>query len=332
MARRALPSATDSNNAETQRNWRATLSDWGSVLRGIADPANAQLGEWFGKLPASTATVNLQVWGGVAIWRITAGWAMIAALIAGGGLLQWSALDYARMILLWLLVDPLWGALWRMAGGRNHLLSLRTGDDQTVRTETLRLPYVVENSPAAQLLSLDESNAVPWLVRIALPTMAIALVVASAVSMWAALLTLAMVVVAAAGWTWRRTLNLPPLLLHAVTLVFMPWLLTMLVLNVTPGSERWGVVLVLGLLWTLHAWGETHVGVWGGNRFGWLLLAVSEVAIALLLVIDKAPVYLPFFAILLLPGWMRALRGQSAAGLSIWWLAAMLVSAVAVGL
>jgi hypothetical protein len=258
MAGQALPSTEiggDTAPAQRPAGWRGTLKQWGRSLRGFADPSARQtLGEWYGKLPPSTATVNLQVWGGVAIWRITAGWVMVAAIIAAGGLAQLSTLDFARIVLLWLLVDPLWGALWRMAGGRNHLLSLRTGDDQTPTTETLRLPYVTENSPAGQLLSLDESNAIPWLVRIALPTTVVALVVASVLGLWAVLLTLFMVVVAAAGWTWRRTLHLPPLAFHAVALALLPWLLALPELGIAPGSERWGLLLALGILWMLHAW------------------------------------------------------------------------------
>jgi len=341
MARQALPStkAADTGiagsevTAQTPGGWRGTLKQWGRMLRGFADPsARQRLGEWYGKLPPSTATVNLQVWGGVAIWRITAGWVLVAAIVAAGGLMQWATLDFARIVLLWLLVDPLWSALWRMAGGRNHLLSLRTGDDETPTTEALRLPYVTENSPAGQLLSLDESNAIPWLVRIALPTSVVALIVAGALGMWATILTGVMVVVAAAGWTWRRTLHLPPLALHAVALGLLPWILALLVLDVAPGTERWGLLFALGILWTLHCWAEAHVGVWGSSSFSTALFAVAEIGIGLLLVIDKSPVYIPFVAILFLPGWLRILRREPVTGISIWWLAALLVSAVAVGL
>lgn len=335
MARQAVPSTeiAGAENPQSSSGWRGRLAQGRNALRQLTDPSARQaLGEWYGKLPPGTATVNVQVWGGVAFWRITSGWMMVAALIAAGALAQWGALAFVRVVLLWLLVDPLWGALWRLAGGRNHLLSLRTGDDHTLTSETLRLPYVASNSPAGQLLSLDESNAVPWLVRIALPTTAVALLVASALGMAAVMLTLLMVVVAAAGWTWRRTLHLPPLALHAVVLGLLPWLLALLEMQVLPGSEHWGILFALGLLWTLHCWAEAHVFVWGVTPFAAVLFAVAEVGIALLLVIDKAPVYLPFVVILFLPGWLRLLRKESLSGLSIWWLAALLTSAAALGL
>lgn len=290
----------------------------------------AAWGEWYGNLPPSTASINLQIWGGLALWRVTAGWVMIAALIASGGALTSETMTLGSVVLLWLLVDPLWGALWRLAGGRNHLLSLRTGDDQATTGEKLRLPYVGEDSPAAQLLSLDESNAVPWLVRIAIPEAFVALLVSVALGMDAVVATLVVGGLAAAGWTWRRTLHLPPLLLHSIVLVLIPWLLTLLVVGVAEGA--WSGLIALALIWSLHGWGEAHLGVWGGNRFGLALLAIAEVALAILLIVEKAPLFVPVIAILFLPAWLKSFRGEPLQGVSIWWLAALLVSAFAIGL
>ncbi len=282
---------------------------------------------WRGNMPAATATLNTQIWADAAPWRLTAGWVVAAGLLAGGVLQQWQNLDGKAVLLLWLLADLLWGALWRMAGGRTAILGLGAAPSDGA----LRLPYMQGNSPAAQLLSLDERNSLPYLVRVALPTLLVTLLVAAALGTPALIFTGLLMATTVGGWILRRTLQTPPLLLHAVAMVTLPWLLALLQFGATPGSALSSAALSLGLLWTLHAWAEARVNVWQMDRLALWLMGVAQVGLLLLLVINKTPIWAPIVAILLLPTWLRALRRQPVVGLSGWWLAAFVVSAVALG-
>lgn len=285
-------------------------------------------GRWRGNMPPSSATLNAQFWADAAPWRLTAGWVALAGLLAGGALQRWQAFDAREVLLLWLLVDLLWGAVWRLAGGRTTILGLGAGSGDSA----LRLPYMQGNSPAAQLLSLDERNSLPYLVRVALPTLVINLAVAAALDVPALLCTVAVVGVTLGGWILRRTLQTPPLLLHAVALVFLPWLLTLLKFGTQPDGGVWAAALALGMLWTLHAWAEARNAVWQKDRLAVWLMVAAQVGLLLLLVINKTPIWAPIVAILLLPTWLRTLRKQPLTGLSGLWMAAFLVSALALGL
>jgi hypothetical protein len=305
---------------------------------------------WTGRLPPASATVGAQFWVEASPARLTAGWVFLAALLAAGAFDGGRPLDWPRLVLLWLLVDPLWGTLWRMAGGRNHLLPLRTA--ATVEG-TLRLPYLQPNSPAAQLLGLDERHSFPYIMRVAVPALAVALVVATVLGVPALLGTLAVLLAAVGGWILRHTLTLPPLLFHAVVLVGLPWLLTLWEMDAGPGSAGWPAALAVGALWTLHGWGEARVATWGRDRLALLLLAAAEIGLGLVFVINRTPIWLPVLGALVLPVWLRwfqfgrasaadnasATGNASAAGtgsqmeggLALWWLAALLVSALALG-
>jgi hypothetical protein len=74
---------------------------------------------------SSAATVNAHFWLGQFPWRITAGWSMIAALLAAGALWRPWDLAWRDVVLLWLLADPIWGSLWRLAAGRMELPAQR---------------------------------------------------------------------------------------------------------------------------------------------------------------------------------------------------------------
>ena len=299
---------------------------WGEPLargwRALTAPQ-----QWTGRLPAHSATLNVQLWADAAPWRFTAGWSLVGGLLAGGALQRWQSLNWQHLVLLWLLVDLLWGALWRLAGGRTNLLPLRAGSQNAA----LRLPYLQTGSPAAQLLSLDEDNSLPWLVRVALPALLVALLVAAALGQSALIFTAAAAVVTAAGWILRRSLLVPPLLLHALLLVALPWLLTLVQTGGGPASSAWAPGVALAVFWTLHAWGEARAETWPGDRIAVALLAIAQVGVGMLLIVNKTPVFLPILAVLLLPTWLRALRGEPLSGLSIWWTGALLLSALAAG-
>lgn len=287
-------------------------------------------------MPPTSATISTQFWMDAAPWRLTAGWSMLAALLASGALMAWQSLDLRTLVLLWLLGDLIWGALWRLAGGRQNLLPLRAGAEST----RPRLPYLRDGSPAAQLLSLDESNALPYLVRVALPALVVGLVAAAALGVPALVCTALLALVAVAGWTLRTTLDVPPLLLHAVAIVALPWAMvqwlagSVSALALSAGTATpapVSAIAAMGIFWTLHAWGEARTTVWTQDRLGLILLGVAQAAVALILILNKAPIGVPVLAALVLPTWLRAARGLPLNGLSAWWTAAMITSALALG-
>ncbi len=300
-------------------SWSAQAGDY---WRALSTPQ-----QWFGNMPAASATFNAQFWADASPLRLTAGWVLLAGLFASGVLQRWQTLDGKEVLLLWLLVDLLWGALWRLAGGRTAILGLGAGPGDAA----LRLPFMQPNSPAGQLLSLDQGNSLPYLVRVALPTLLVAVVVSAALGIPALVSTLALVIVTVGGWILRRTVQTPPLLLHAVAMVLLPWMLALVQFGMAPGSAGWTAALTLGLLWTVHAWAEARVGVWHSDNFALWLMAVAQAGLLLLLVINKTPLWAPIVAILLLPTWLRTMRKQPLGGLSAWWLAAFLASALALG-
>jgi hypothetical protein len=282
--------------------------------------------EWDGRLPPPTGTVNLQAWIDTSPWRRTAGWTFAAALLASGVLGDWRILDPLRLVLLWLLVDLIWGAMWKLAGGRRSLLALRARAPEA----RLNLPYMQPASPADQLISQDDSNAIPYLMRIALPLAVIALLVSSVLGMSAVGATAVMAAVTVAGWTLRRALQTPPLLLHALAILLLPWLLVVWQMGLSPSTSAWTVVLLLGLFWTVHAWGEARLVPWPQDRLALILMSLAELAILVLLIAQKSLVWIPIVALLLLPTWLKVMRRESPAGLSIWWALATLASAAAI--
>lgn len=320
MTQQSIQSARSAANTQRTAGWGHRLTE---LWRALAGPR-----AWSGQLPAPTSTVSAQLWVSGSPARLTAGWVFLAALIAGGILNQVRAPNWQQLALLWLLVDLLWGSLWRMAGGRNHLLPLRTAASGDA---ALKLPYLRPGSPAAQLLSLDESNSLPFLVRVALPALLVTLIVAAVLGLPALLLTLLVAGVTVGGWILRRTLTLPPLFLHAVVLVALPWLATLLQMGVRSNASVWPAAVAVGAFWTLHAWGEARAGTWPEDRLALILLGAAQLGVLLVLILNKTPIWVPIVAVLLLPTWLRALRRQPLAGLSIWWTAALFVSALALG-
>src|SRR5437016_8591466 len=86
----------------------------------------------------NSGTLNAQIWLGQFPWRPTAAWAVIAALLATGWATRRFDLNWQTAALLLLLVDPLWGGIWRLAAGRAELLPLHT---QAVQYQVW-LPYL----------------------------------------------------------------------------------------------------------------------------------------------------------------------------------------------
>ena len=274
-----------------------------------------------------SATLNAQFWFERLPLRITAGWSLAAGLLAGGVLRAPGALSWQTLVLLWLLADPLWGAIWRLAAGRTESLRL------PARTLGVRgrLPYLEQGSPAAQLFGSDGPASLRLLYRVALPAVLVGLLVASALGVPALVLTVVVIGLGVAGWISVRVLHLWPFLLQAIVAVGLPWLLALILLDVNGLSPDWNRQLALLLLWVLHMWGANralaHTLDWPAIG----VMAVAALGIGVLMVVAQAPLWLALLALLWLPTWLAAYQRRALQSQQVWWLLAMLVSTLALG-
>lgn len=297
----------------------ATLS-WRTRLRRTARPVGAQQA-------AQSAVISGQIWIDQAPWRPAALWAVVAGVLAAGLGSRPAPLDWREVLLLILLADLLWGGIWRLAGGRNALSALPVQNGRSPAW----LPYLQPGSPAARLLGADDNDLWIYAVRIGVPTALMAVVVAAVLGTPALVLTGAALVLAALGWTMHRTLQRSPNLLAALMAVGLPWLLTLLQLQ--PSAFEAGAVAPLALLglWTVHHWGEvracTHIHDW----LGLALMGAAELALCVLLIVAQAPLWLAPIVVLLLPTWLVVQRRGTLSRVRFLWLAAMLLSAAALG-
>lgn len=276
-------------------------------------------------LPGSS-TLYGQFWMGQSLWRPSALWAAVAGLIAGGALGVLQSIHWQELALLCLLVDLLWGAIWRLSGGRDHLLPLRSQPGSV----QVRLPYLQADSPAAQLFRWNTTDVWPWLLRVALPAVIVALLVAATMGKVALILTFCVTLLTATGWVMRRNFALPPALCQSLVTIALPWLLALWRHGVTPQHALWNVQLTLLALWTLHHWGEGRMTCLQNDWLGLILLALSDIGLLLLMATERLPLWLAVLTFLMLPTWITILRYRSVQRLTFWWWMTMILSALAI--
>jgi hypothetical protein len=276
---------------------------------------------------SSSATINAQFWLNQVPWRPTAGWAAVAALLSFGWPVQPLALDWREIALVFLLVDPLWGSVWRLAAGRTELLPLHEGK----APRPVWLPYLQSGSPAAELLGWDARGVLPLLFRVALPTILLAGAVAWVLGMGAVWLTIAVVVTAVLGWIGRYALQHTPALLHSLVTMTLPWTLALSRLGLASTDERWWQYAALVGLWSVHNWGEGRGLRRNGDLLGIGLVAAADIGLGLLAVAARAPLWLALLSVLWLPTYLFVYYRRPWAPLNFWWLLAMLVSSMAIG-
>lgn len=274
-----------------------------------------------------SATLNAQIWFSRSPLRPTAGWSVVAALLAVGYWVNAFALDWREVALLLLLADPLWGSMWRLAAGRLELLPLQEQEAQS----SIWLPYLEPKSPAARLLGWDDQGVLHLVMRVVLPTVALALAIALVLGWNAVLLTGVVTVLSLGGWIARHSVQVIPALFHSAVTVALPWLLVLTQVGITPAHDLWPAYLAMIGLWFLHNWGEGRCLRRSGDRFGIGLLAVADAGIALLLIVARAPLWLALMSVLWLPTWLLIYQRRPLHPLNFWWLAAMLVSGLALG-
>jgi hypothetical protein len=290
-------------------------------IRSLIEPATAPDSE-----SAATGVVNVQVWMDQAIWRPAAFWAVVAGLLAAGALRRPGDLNWQALALLALLVDPLWGSIWRLAGGRRALLTL----PPLTNDHRIALPYLQTGSPAARLLAGDHTDVWPSALRVGVPAVVVALLVSTLLGVYAIGMTLLAVVLAAFGWTLRRTFGHGVPLLQSIVAIGLPWALTLQQVQDSQGEFQWLPQLLLIGCWVIHQWG----GLRNSQQSDWLGLcglALAQIALCVLLIVAQAPLWLAPLVILFLPTWLLAYQRLPLRRLRVVWLAAMLISAIALG-
>ena len=274
-----------------------------------------------------SATLNVQVWLGQFPLRPTAAWVAITAALAAGIFTGSPALDWRACALLLLLVDPLWGMVWRLAAGRGELLPLHEG----VVKRNFWLPYIQPGSPAARLMEGHTAELLPVLFRVALPAIVTTVAVAAVLNFTALWMTGVVIAATVVGWIGRLAYKLTPLLLHSLVVVALPWGLTLTFFEITPQHTSWPMYGALIVAWTLHNWGENRCLCFGQEWLGLLLLAAGDLGLGLLLFVARAPIWLAILSLFWLLTWLTVLYRQPLTRLRLWWLLAMLISGVAFG-
>lgn len=218
-----------------------------------------------------SASIGVQLWLPQSFLRPSAAWVMVAALLAFGLFARSFFVDWRMIALGLLLADPLWGSIWRLAGGRGALLPL----PRQAQTRTFWLPYLRPGSPAAEILGAEtpgpgtpgadarqagaEPSVLPLAFRVAVPTLALPLAIGWVLGAQAMWLTAGVIAVSGLGWIGRQFLYMPPSLLQSLVTVTLPWILALSLLNMSRTHEMIGFHAALILLWTLHHWGQVRV-------------------------------------------------------------------------
>jgi hypothetical protein len=237
------------------------------------------------------------------------------------------SLGWRELALLLLLVDPLWGAIWRLAAGRLEMLPLRSGEGPSL----VWLPYLQPGSPAARLLGWDDNGVLHLLMRVALPSALLAIGVALTLGPAAVWMTAIMLGLGLTGWIIHHTVGYVPAAFHSAATVALPWAVTLALVGVSPDQQFWLYHVVLLGLWALHNWGEGRLLRVPSDLLGICLLAMSDLGLALLLVIVRAPLWLALMSVLWLPTWVLIYQRRPLQRLNFWWLLGMLISALALG-
>lgn len=293
-----------------------------TALRGAFRPVTARRTDL-----STSATVNAQFWIGQMPWRVTAAWAALAGLLAASRPPTGLSLTWPSIVLLLLLVDPLWGALWRLAAGRVEQLPLH----ERVIGGRFWLPYLKDGSPAAHVFGRNTGETLPVLFRVAFPAVAINVLVASALGVQALLATALLVLLTLFGWISTRRAHNTPVFLHSVVTVALPWLTAALIAGAGPTAAGWGALAGMVALWTLHQTGAGRLTRNVHDLLGLALLGVADLGIAGLLIWLQTPLWLALWLICALPTWLTLVQRRSLSRVALWHVGALLAGAAALG-
>ena len=275
---------------------------------------------------SSSALLDARFWLELSPWRISAAWSLAAAALAAGIGEVISNVSPQLILLLFLLVDPLWGNVWGGLAASEALPRIR----QSILRRRPWMPYLELGSPAARLFGQEGAGVHSILARAWLPGVAVAFVVAFAIGAPAVWMTLAVFGVSVGGWIQRHVPMVPSAVLHSLVVVAGPWILGLMIFGLDPWSgHNWAMVL----LWTVHAWGgnrcleepEARRGLWSA----YWAMGLAQFGVALLLIVGQVPLPLTALGVLWLATWLTIHRGQPLVRIQFSWTAGMLISAAA---
>ena len=271
---------------------------------------------------SSSALLDARFWLELSPWRISAAWSLAAAVLAAGIGDVSRTVSPPMLVLLFLLVDPLWGNMWGGLATPEALPRIQ----YSMLHRRPWLPYLTMGSPAARLFGMHGPGVFSILARAWLPGVLATFVAAFAIGMPAVWATLVVLAIAVIGWLQRHVALISASVLHSLVVVAAPWALGMMLF----GPDLWsGYHWALIFLWTVHVWGANRSLDNPGARSGLAGMALAQAGIALLLILGQAPLPLAVLGILWLATWMATYRGQSLVNVQASWTAALLVSAAA---
>jgi hypothetical protein len=274
--------------------------------------------------------VSLRVWLAGSPWRLSGGWLALAGMVAAAG----PALGHGPWLPLLLtlaLAEVLWGALWW------QLVPARRWPRHRAQRRP-HLPYIQPASPAGRLLGWPEPGVAAAITRAGAPLVALALLLALTISPLAILLTGAVSVLvllamltrqaglsALTGWLYALVVATLPFALGVALAAPGPW----------PPASLEARLLGLALGYSLLAWALAPRAARPAARGPARLLMAAAGFAALLITLLASRLMLAAGVVGLLAAapllLLAQAHGRQPAAAQPWTLAAILVSAAALG-
>ena len=266
------------------------------------------------------------------IWRIGPAWAVLAGAVAGGGVL-FNAEMPLRLVGAVVLADSAWGAIWRLTTITDDAI---VAPLDSVAGES-RLPYFHRAAPAARWLDglRQVGGGASWHEF----AIAIALAIFLGVLLGAPALVLSLVVLVVSAWAWVLARSgKQPASCDALLNAGLPWLLGLTLAQDMSRIAAMAPAVALGVAVTVGQWGVRRAYLAGRDRRDRLMGAwLGPAFLVLVLIALSRPLAAAVVTVILLPvGWWLGRVASRSLGVegalrygAPWWLAAMLLSAVA---
>lgn len=264
-------------------------------------------------------------------WAVPA-WATLCGAAASGAL-TFTVLSGVQLLLAWALIEVGWGTVWGALATTDWAAPLRRWRAWHLSDDLPRLPYFRPDSPGGRLLRwLSELRS--WARAVLVPAagpaigavlggLALSLVLGAVMGPDLVLLTLAALALMQMAVLLERGRGQPRLVWDPVLRLALPWLAGHLVFASMSLPS-----LALACFFGLAVSGLTC----GGRVLGRSLWAIGQIAVAVLHVVLRRPLVVPFLVLLVVPQWLLATRiAEDSWSRRAWpWLAAaMLLAAVA---
>ena len=277
--------------------------------------------------------LGLGVYLGGSPWRLGPAWAVLAGALAGKAPV-WSGGDLLRLGGSVLLADAVWGVLWRQSAPRQGVLPKRERGPS--------LPYTAAHSPMVEVLSglgfeSTEVGGTDW--QSTLAGLGLTTVLSVLLGMYAIVLSL-VVGIASVGIRLMVRRGKKPALMMALLSMGLPWALGAALGwagDVRPPLDFSGAGLALGAAFTFLTWSVHRVDV-GRSMAQVRPIWLGQIAPLATLIAIREPLGTALVSgLLVLPclwisRWTRLAQevARDLEASAQWWLASMLVAALAV--